>query len=287
MSVIFDGEKYYIDESIVIYKPTRASDARPHTHSFIEAVYVSKGSCVHIIDSIEYPASRGDMILINYAEEHEMRISDGCEYINILIKPEFFNLAIKNSENAFSLLTLQGFEEFADTVDRENRLLRFSGGERTRLEMLLYMFIDEQDTHHRGVSLMQRSIVNMLFIMLFRKMELPIGQGFSGIDSTFLDYIRNNCDKRLTVAHLADTLGYTPSYFSRLFKSVVGKTCTEYITDCRVKKACDLLTSTDMSVETVMIDCGFADRTSFFKHFNEIVGMSPKKYQKSKKSILF
>ena len=133
---------------------------------------------------------------------------------------------------------------------------------------------------------MLRSGLNMLLIQVFRKMALPMRRSDTGIDRALLDYIQDNCHQRISLEEVAEECGYDPSYFSRLFKRSTGKTFTAYIADCRMRKACTLLENTTRSVDGVIVECGFTDRTKFFRQFTQCTGLTPLKYRKSKNRIL-
>ena len=101
------------------------------------------------------------------------------------------------------------------------------------------------------------------------------------INNFLLSYIKNNCQNKLFINEMASRCGYTHEHFSRIFKKFTGKTPKAYVLECRINKARELLSTTDRSVETVIAECGFTDRTAFFKAFSSQVGMTPLQYRKN------
>lgn len=282
MALRFDGETYSIDELAAISTVRAAKTEDTHMHRFVELVYILRGMTVQTVDGIQYPAARGDMLLINEGEAHSMTCRPGTEYINILMKPKIISDSMGQSGNAFSLLMLKDFSEFKNTVNRNNRLVHFLGSERAYVEALLELLMQQQKEPMGGSELMLRSGLNMLLILVFRKMALPMEPAKSGIDHRLLAYIREHCAEKLTLEQIAESRGYDPSYFSRMFKRHTGKTFTGYVTHCRMEKACFLLEHTKKPVDNVIADCGFSDRTKFFRLFAAYTGMTPLKYRKSK-----
>jgi transcriptional regulator GlxA family with amidase domain len=63
----------------------------------------------------------------------------------------------------------------------------------------------------------------------------------------------------------------------------VGRSPVTYLVECRIKKAKELLASTDRSVEEIIEVCGFSNRTAFFKKFADSTGLSPLQYRKNQK----
>ncbi len=279
MGVKFENNKYYIDEDYIIRNQIHKSGAKEHTHDFIELSYIKKGHCVHVIDSHEYLASKGDMVFVNYNSVHSIPLGSGAEYINIMIKPEFIDFSLKGSENAFSILALSDFKAFSDIVHRGHQVINFSGKEREKMEQLLDRIDDELRENSAGSEFIIRNCINILLTTLFRRMELPMKDNALDI-ATLPDYIKNNCTSSLSIEKLATKYGYNPAYFSRLFKNLTGTTFTRYLSLCRVEYACNLLKKTELSVEEIMNESGFSNRTKFFRDFSNFKGMSPLNYKK-------
>ena len=279
MGVRFENGKYYIDEDYIIKHTDNYKDIKPHTHDFIELSYVRHGRCVHIIDGHEYLTGKGDMVFINYNSIHEIASGKNTGYTDILIKPEFIDRSLKGSENAFSILDVDGFSDFADTLQRSHMVMNFSLKEREQLENLFRLIDSELQENSGGGELVIRSCINILLTMVFRKMRLPMRESMT-MDIRMLDYIKDNCNMPVTLESVALKAGYNPSYFSRLFKNYTGTTFTNFLKGCRIERAANLLISTDMDVELIMSEVGFSDRTKFYKAFSEKYGVTPLKYRK-------
>lgn len=61
----------------------------------------------------------------------------------------------------------------------------------------------------------------------------------------------------------------------------MGKTFSEYVTELRINKACELLKHSDVSVEEVALKVGIMDYYYFNKVFKKQCGITPAKYRKS------
>ncbi|MNW05530.1 TCP pilus virulence regulatory protein [compost metagenome] len=53
-----------------------------------------------------------------------------------------------------------------------------------------------------------------------------------------------------------------------------------FLIEIRLKHACQLLRKGDLSVKQVSYESGFSSLAGFHRHFKEMTGMSPLKYQK-------
>lgn len=286
MPIIYSDNKYSIDEDFNIIENKNMKNVEKHTHDFVEFVYIMGGKCTHIVDSVAYPACAGDVIFINYGSEHIIKTKDSVDYVDIMIKPAYISESLVNSENAFSLLNLAGFNEFANIINVENRLVHFSGEERKKIDMIIKLALEENNGVIPGASVVLKSIINALLIMIFRKMSLPMYSRLS-VDNHLLSYIKNNCSGNISTGRIAQRCGYSEAYFCRLFKEFTGNNFSSYIADCRIDKAKELLRKTDMLVEDIIYDCGFTNRTRFFKVFVQKVGTTPNKYRKMSKLNTF
>lgn len=75
--------------------------------------------------------------------------------------------------------------------------------------------------------------------------------------------------------------GYSPSHFSKLFKSLSGMSFTEYLNIIKVENAMAMLKSADNPTATsVSLKCGFSTVRNFNKVFKEVTGFSPKSLPK-------
>ena len=68
----------------------------------------------------------------------------------------------------------------------------------------------------------------------------------------------------------------------RKLKALSGKTPGEFIRTIKLKKAATLLRTTTMTVQEIMFDCGFNNKSWFYRKFSETYGMSPKEYRMAK-----
>ncbi len=93
------------------------------------------------------------------------------------------------------------------------------------------------------------------------------------------EYIYSHIKERITIEDLADELGVSSSYLSRLFKKETGDSVSAYIRKQKIEKARNLLRYSDYSVIEIANRLSFSSQSHFIQQFREIVGMTPKKYR--------
>lgn len=86
----------------------------------------------------------------------------------------------------------------------------------------------------------------------------------------------NRCD--LSMAVIAEKLGYNAKYLSHLFKEKMHISYCEYLRCLRVKYAASLFDSGLDSVKNVAFLSGFSDPLYFSTVFKKVMGNSPKEY---------
>ncbi len=284
MAITLYNKRYYADEPFIIKRNKSAEFAEEpmHTHDFIEFMYVYKGKSQHTKDSENFSMGKGDLLFINYGSTHGYTSDGNFEYVNVIIKPDYVSKSLTGVENAFALLTLANFKEFSEKLNRAKSHIHFDEAERTQIETLIEFMEKERENQSSGSEVIARSALDIFLTLIFRKMSLPLSDRMY-LNSELLEYIKNNCGEDMTLNKVAAMCFYNPSYFSRAFKGFSGFGFTEYLTKCRIKRACELLISTELRTDDIMAKCGFSNRTRFFNKFYEETGLSPHKYRKYKK----
>ena len=93
------------------------------------------------------------------------------------------------------------------------------------------------------------------------------------------DYIKLNYSEKISSKEIADQLYLSPNYLSELFKKHTGKTISEYLTDYRLEKACQLLDHAEYRVGDVSGMVGIHDGRYFSNMFKKKYGMTPTEYR--------
>ena len=93
------------------------------------------------------------------------------------------------------------------------------------------------------------------------------------------DYIKLNYSEKISIKEIADQLYLSPNYLSELFKKHTGKTISEYLTEYRLEKACQLLDHAEYRVGDVSGMVGIHDGRYFSNMFKKKYGMTPTEYR--------
>ena len=95
------------------------------------------------------------------------------------------------------------------------------------------------------------------------------------------DYMRLHLTDALTLPLLAHQLSVTPRTLSRRFLAATGMTPIHYLLRHRLNNARRLLGATDLQIQQVAEQSGFASATVFCRNFSKAFGQSPRAYRRS------
>jgi AraC-like DNA-binding protein len=93
-------------------------------------------------------------------------------------------------------------------------------------------------------------------------------------------FIDNCYDLPLSLDQICQQAHYSRYHFIRLFRQAYDQTPHQYLTQRRIEKAKELLTTSELSVTEVCFAVGFESVGSFSTLFRRYVGHSPEGYRK-------
>ncbi len=262
---------------ILISREFANRDKNPHTHEFIEIIYILSGKGVEIVDGVEYQVERGDMLFINFGEEHAFKNSD-MEFVQVLLRPEFMSERLVSSENIFDIFSLPQFSSIS--ADHSKCIVSFSGEEKTAVSSAILTMLHEYEQKRDGYRAILYGYMQVIFTMLIRK----LGQNCDAkCAQTVEKYIAEHLFERITLTDIAQNCFYNPSYFSRKFKHIFGKNLVHYLRERRLVEAARLLCTEDTPTDEIATRCAFSSKSAFYKLFKETYGVTPREYREGKK----
>ena len=170
------------------------------------------------------------------------------------------------------LMMGQIMDDKADKAETKNAIMRLNNPE--ALEALEKTCLIPSD--------MISSYVN---IMTVCARYLTLSNALPGtrpsLTETAIAYIKENVEKRITVADLCKRAGCSKTTLITAFKRDFGKTITEVVNEEKLKEARRLLsTESALSINDIASATGFYDQSYFSKVFSAAFGMTPSTYRK-------
>jgi AraC-like DNA-binding protein len=97
-------------------------------------------------------------------------------------------------------------------------------------------------------------------------------------------FIDAHLGRRLAIAELASTVGYSESYFFRAFKASFGSSPHAYVLTRRLERARELMLGTDDPLSDIAIRCGLADQAHFTRRFRLAFDATPGEWRRRERS---
>ncbi|GMQ55637.1 response regulator transcription factor [Vallitalea sediminicola] len=99
--------------------------------------------------------------------------------------------------------------------------------------------------------------------------------------NNILEYINDNIsDCTLSCKRISEIFYVNSSYLSRMFKTIVGNTFSDYLKDIRIEKAKKFLTGTNLKIYEIAEQIGINDPNYFSKYFKKHTNYTPAQYKK-------
>lgn len=106
---------------------------------------------------------------------------------------------------------------------------------------------------------------------LRQKQQKPVVEARSYIDSAYATDI--------TLEVVAERVGLSPAYFSKVFKQETGMGFAEYLTNVRMNVAKKKLVESRESIKVIAVEVGYTGEKYFSKVFKKVVGIKPTIYR--------
>lgn len=254
---------------------------------------VVRGSCWLGSSIMESPRllSTGDIVMFPFGDNHWLAEKEG----NTRFRGEDVTEAIWRKEKPFegegvcTTLLCGHFEfnaEFDSPLLKElPSMIHIQGTERdqlTWLEAASNAIIQETGSGRPGSDVVAERLAEVLFIQVLRA-HIERHQRDTGLlaalgdkqISMSLDFIHGQLAHPWTLEGLAHQVGMSRSAFAARFKSVLGLTPMNYLTDWRMTKARQLLNETDYSILAIAAEVGYSSEAAFNRAFKRKFNATP------------
>jgi AraC family transcriptional regulator len=148
----------------------------------------------------------------------------------------------------------------------------------------------EAENEYPYGTLLAETVANMLSVHLLRNyctvsfnVNEYRGTGrHRGIDRA-IELIHTSLDKDLSLEEMAITANMSSYHFARIFKNNIGVAPHQYIMNARIKRAKELLISTNLPINLIALEVGY-NPNHFSYLFKRVVRHTPREYRTIAKS---
>jgi YesN/AraC family two-component response regulator len=118
-----------------------------------------------------------------------------------------------------------------------------------------------------------------MYFMMKKVKELNTSQAPRNDVEKAKSYILDNIADAITVKDVADHVGLSAEYFTKLFKKETGQSIKEYITLMKVEAAKNMLAHSNISVGMVALELGYSNFSHFSQVFRKYENETPSEYR--------
>lgn len=233
-----------------------------HTHDFAEAMWIERGTGVHVVNDRRRPLVQGDVVFVRPADVHTF----GGESFALV------NVAFDRSTLDF--LERRYFRDArwpwrGDSLPATYRLDRL---QLARLGELTRLLAGARPT---------RLLLERFLLELLHGVVEPAPQ--QALPTWLQEALRRFADDRQALARgvpgLAALAGRSREHVNRVARVASGRTATELVNEIRLTHAAAELTMTDDPIARIAVECGLPNLSHFYQLFNSRFGTTPRRFR--------
>jgi len=248
-------------DSSIFFKNMKESKPRTVQQYEIEIFFENSG--ISIINSKKYTLEKGNVIIAKPGQVRNSIFPFKCYYIH-LQPDEYLDKYLLHTPDMMKVGRLQILIDIIRTL-MSYKNSPFEGCEiltQSKLLELIYHLNNEASMHNRKIN--STHFIDHKIIL------------------KAIDFIEANFHTELSLETISKHVNLSPVYFHGMFTSAVGKTPHEYVIETRIKKAKDMLLTSEDSVATISQETGFTSQSYFSYVFKKQTGYTPNQFRAKK-----
>ena len=249
-----------------------------HSHEFFELVIVISGKGINFTETEKIEVSPGSTFLI------PPNVLHGYEEVEDLV---LYNILIGKNILSASMVDLQEIAGFKSLLLDDSHSSDIPCLSSPQLEKALALVekIKRENAgmvFGKGTATMVYAYLLQLLVMLSRTKDKPSYTEAYGNQriATSIAFMDINLNRSLTLSELSDQAHMSASTLNRYFRLYTGFSPVEFHIRRRIKYACSLIQTSNLTMEGISEATGFSDGNYFARQFRNIMEMSPRQYKK-------
>ncbi len=213
----------------------------------------------------------GDIGISPAHQPQKMRWQGDVEFIHLYLDPAFMQQVV-----------------FESTTGQEIELKPQLGTKDPLIQGLGLSLMSELKSNKEGSRLYAETAGTLLSVHLLRHYTVhkQVIQEYTGGLSRYrlqqvIDYINDYLHHNLSLTELASLVHISPYHFARLFKQSTGMPPHQYVTNCRIERAKQLLAKKELSIIEITQQVGFQSQSHFTTLFRRFLRTTPRDYRNS------
>lgn len=225
---------------------------QPRTANSYELEYFFESGGTSVINGTEYPIKQGNLLLARPGDVRYSYLPFTCRFLHFAVSDPIL------------IAVLEGIGPVVSAADQKKTEALFSS--------VIAQFYSANlfDNFHAAAEL----------VCLLHLLDSQTGEALSAVTKA-QHFIENHYPEPLATHTIAQFCGVSSSYLHKLFKITLNTTPGEYLLNCRICAAKDLLANTSLPLSEIAFRCGFNSQSYFSDCFKRSVGDSPLSFRKN------
>lgn len=249
-------------KSLVYYEHYPNDYVMEHSHNCYECVFYMNGRGVITAggDAVEYDGPT--LTLVSPSVKHDEKTQDASNLYIILFEAEEVTIPKQFSYLSLSEEEAREFLDFFQKMQKEEK---------------------EKQSYYKD-------IINSYFSMVLCRFlrETAASAGSSVPDAELVkrikSYMKENYNQDIDFTQIAASFGYSHDHLRHIFKQQTNTTIHQYLLNCRLYAAKQLLLNTQMPIRDIALQCGFRSSVHFSNFFKSKMNISPRQFRKSQEN---
>ncbi len=241
---------------------------------FWEILYVAEGTGILRINHREYPFRPGFICLLHPNDQTNLVTDDSIDLFHVLFLLDAVDddlARLYNDSNFFSIF----HPEFRPERSISHEQLHLIDSNRQIFQDIRQMYRECNHGDANTGEMLRFMLLKLLVefsrlgVRLFRRRRRQ--KTVTGIDN----YLREHFSEPFRSEAVAREVGISQRYLSNFYRRATGSPLQKRLLEIRIEEAKKLLTGSDLPVEVICRQCGFSDRSNFYKVFRRETGVPP------------
>ncbi len=246
------------------------SDVKQFSNSYKEAIYAlelvhSHPSAVYMTYNERLKQKRKEFIPFEVEKELVEAVKKGDIQKGLQMFESYFQ-SIQQASDYQERLIQKAMEDFFIVLTRSMKELGFDEEIQVRLGKL--------DT-----SMQIKEAAKAHLLLITERIGEWRANGMRALLLKAKEYIDNNYRKSISLEEVAEQIGISSYYLSKLFKDRFQVTFIDYLKNTRLQKAKELLLDGSMPLKEIALTIGYKDPNYFSRFFKKETGISPRDYR--------
>ena len=155
------------------------------------------------------------------------------------------------------------------------------------LETVVKLISSEMNSKKPGSEALVHKLAEVLFVQIVRSYSMTRSSKVGFLNALqdekinrALSLVHRTPESKWTLENLAHQIGMSRTSFANRFRELVGDTPIQYITDLRLQKSRELLTTTRLPISGVCERVGYGSEAAFIRAFKRSFNLSPGTYRR-------